>query len=386
MEQQRIAILGATGSIGKQTLEIVDNLPETLSVEVLTADKNWEQLAESALKYGANSVVIADKSYYKVLKDRLWNSDIKVYAGDESVEQIVESSEIDSVVSAIVGYAGLKPTVNAIKHNKKIALANKETLVVAGELVMKLAADNRVPILPVDSEHSAIFQSLVGEFSEIDKILLTASGGPFFGYTKEMLEDVTVERALRHPNWTMGRKITIDSATLMNKGLEVIEAAWLFGVSVDDIEVLVHQSSIVHSMVQFKDGAIKAQLGTPDMKLPIQYALTYPERVPLNGKRLNMFDSILEFKRPDSKVFRCLDIAYNAMRKGGNIACAMNAANEVAVDKFLNGKIGFLDIATLVEKTIETIEDTTFIKVPTLDDYHNTDKLAREIANNKIII
>lgn len=382
MEKQRIAILGATGSIGKQTLEVVDNLSSYLSVEVMTGGSNWEELAALALRYNPGSVVIADKQYYTKLQDALAHSDIKVYAGSEAVEQIVECSEIDTVVSSIVGYAGLRPTVNAIKHKKKIALANKETLVVAGELVMKLAEEHNTPILPVDSEHSAIFQSLVGEYSEIDKILLTASGGPFVGWSAEQLHEVTPEMALKHPNWVMGRKITIDSATLMNKGLEVIEAAWLFGVSCDKVEVLVHPKSIVHSMVQFMDGGIKAQLGTPDMKLPIQYALTFPERLPLGGKRLDMFEQVLEFKRPDTEVFRCLNLAYEAFRAGGNTACVMNAANEVAVEKFLRHEIRFTEIATLIE---QTMNEATYIKNATLDDFHESDQEAREIAN-KIIL
>lgn len=382
MEKQKIAILGATGSIGKQTLEVVDNLSQYLSVEVMTGGSRWEELAELALKYNPSSVVIANKEHYGKLKEALDGSDIKVYAGDDAVEQIVECGEVDTVVSAIVGYAGLRPTVNAIKHKKKIALANKETLVVAGELVMGLAAKYGTPILPVDSEHSAIFQSIVGEYSQIDKILLTASGGPFVGYTREQLQGVTPEMALKHPNWVMGRKITIDSATLMNKGLEVIEAAWLFDVGCDRVEVLVHPKSIVHSMVQFVDGGIKAQLGTPDMKLPIQYALTFPERLPLGGKRLDMFEHVLEFKRPDREVFRCLDLAYEAYRRGGNTACVMNAANEVAVDKFLRREIGFLDIATIIERTME---QATYVVKATLDEYHLSDREAREIAN-KIII
>lgn len=382
MEKQRIAILGATGSIGKQTLEVVDNLSSFLSVEVMTGGSNWEELAALALKYNPSSVVIADKQHYTKLQEALSHSDIKVYAGSEAVEQIVECGEVDTVVSSIVGYAGLRPTVNAIKHKKKIALANKETLVVAGELVMKLAEEHNTPILPVDSEHSAIFQSLVGEYSQIDKLLLTASGGPFVGWSTQQLREVTPEMALKHPNWVMGRKITIDSATLMNKGLEVIEAAWLFGVDCDKVEVLIHPKSIVHSMVQFMDGGIKAQLGTPDMKLPIQYALTFPERLPLGGKRLDMFEHVLEFKRPDTEVFRCLNLAYEAFRAGGNTACVMNAANEVAVDKFLRREIRFTDIATLIE---QTMKEASFVKKATLDDYHQSDKEAREIAN-KIIL
>lgn len=378
MEKQKIAILGATGSIGRQTLEVVDNLSSYLSVEVMTGGSNWEDLAKQAIRYNPSSVVIADERHYTKLKDALSDTDIKVYGGSDAVEQIVECGEIDTVVSSIVGYAGLRPTVNAIRHKKKIALANKETLVVAGELVMKLAEEYNTPILPVDSEHSAIFQSLVGEYSPIDKILLTASGGPFVGYTTEQLRGVTPEMALKHPNWVMGRKITIDSATLMNKGLEVIEAAWLFGVGCDKVEVLVHPKSIVHSMVQFLDGGIKAQLGTPDMKLPIQYALTFPERLPLGGKRLDMFEHVLEFKRPDTEVFRCLNLAYEAYRRGGNTACVMNAANEVAVDKFLRREIGFNDIATLIE---QTMEKATYSNKATLDEYHNSDKEAREIAN-----
>lgn len=382
MEKQRIAILGATGSIGKQTLEVVDNLSSFLSVEVMTGGSNWEELAALALKYNPGSVVIADKQHYTKLQEALSHSDIKVYAGSEAVEQIVECGEVDTVVSSIVGYAGLRPTVNAIRHKKKIALANKETLVVAGELVMKLAEEHNTPILPVDSEHSAIFQSLVGEYSQIDKLLLTASGGPFVGWSTQQLREVTPEMALKHPNWVMGRKITIDSATLMNKGLEVIEAAWLFGVHCDKVEVLIHPKSIVHSMVQFMDGGIKAQLGTPDMKLPIQYALTFPERLPLGGKRLDMFEHVLEFKRPDTEVFRCLNLAYEAFRAGGNTACVMNAANEVAVDKFLRREIRFTDIATLIE---QTMKEASFVKNATLDDYHQSDKEAREIAN-KIIL
>lgn len=378
MEKQRIAILGATGSIGRQTLEVVDNLSSYLSVEVMTGGSNWEDLAQQAIKYNPSSVVIADQRYYTKLKEALSDTDIKVYGGSDAVEQIVQCGEIDTVVSSIVGYAGLRPTVNAIRHKKKIALANKETLVVAGELVMKLAQEYNTPILPVDSEHSAIFQSIVGEYSPIDKILLTASGGPFVGYTTEQLREVTPEMALKHPNWVMGRKITIDSATLMNKGLEVIEAAWLFGVDCDKVEVLIHPKSIVHSMVQFSDGGIKAQLGTPDMKLPIQYALTFPERLPLGGKRLNMFEHTLEFKRPDTEVFRCLNLAYEAYRRGGNTACVMNAANEVAVDKFLRREIGFNDIAKLIEQTMEM---ATYSNKATLDEYHNSDKEAREIAN-----
>lgn len=377
MQKQKVAILGATGSIGKQTLEIIDNLSDSLSVEVLTANNSWELLTQQALRYNPSSVVIRSKEHYNDLKNALWSSDIKIYAGEDALEQIVESSEIDCVVSAIVGYAGLRPTVNAIRHKKKIALANKETLVVAGEIVMKMAMDIGSPIIPVDSEHSAIFQSLVGEYSDIDKILLTASGGPFFGRSKEELEKVTPQMALKHPNWVMGRKITIDSASLMNKGLEVIEAAWLFGVSGKEIEVLVHPSSVIHSMVQFKDGAIKAQLGTPDMKLPIQYAFTYPERQPLGGKRLDMMDMRMEFHRPDTNVFRCLAIAYEALERGGNVPCVMNAANEIAVDMFLKGKIGFLEIADIIDTTISR---ASFIPNPTLDDLHSCDKEARALA------
>lgn len=379
MKKQRIAILGATGSIGKQTLEVVDNLSDSLSVEVMTCGSNWEEMVSLAKRYNPSSVVVADDKHYTKLKDALWETDIKVYSGADAVTQIVESSEIDTVVSSIVGYAGLHPTVNAIKHKKKIALANKETLVVAGELVMKLAQEHNTPILPVDSEHSAIFQSLVGEYAQIDKILLTASGGPFVGYTTEQLRDVTPEMALKHPNWVMGRKITIDSATLMNKGLEVIEAAWLFDVDPSNIDVLIHQKSIIHSMVQFTDGAIKAQLGTPDMKLPIQYALTFPERLALGGERLNMFDHVLDFKRPDTEVFRCLNLAYEAFRRGGNVPCTMNAANEVAVDRFLCREIRFTDIAEIIERTMNLV---SFSKSATLDDYSLTDQEARKIAKS----
>lgn len=382
MDYQQIAILGATGSIGQQTLEVVSSMPDKLSVGVMTASTNWTQLATDALKYRPSDVVIADEKYYQELKTALDGSGVNVHAGSMAINEVVTLESVDTVVSAIVGYAGLHPTVKAIESGKKIALANKETLVVAGELVMSLAKKNNVDILPVDSEHSAIFQSLAGENSEIEKLLLTASGGPFFGYTKEQLEEVTLEQALKHPNWVMGRKITIDSATLMNKGLEVIEAAWLFGVDVDNIEVLVHPKSIVHSLVQFTDGGVKAQLGTPDMKLPIQYALTYPYRKALCGDRLNLIGQTLEFKSPDTEAFPCLTLAYEAYKKGGSLTCAMNAANEVAVDMFLNRKIRFTDIPKIIEKTMHSVY---YIDKPTLDDYQQVDKSAREIAQRVVI-
>lgn len=378
MEKQKLAILGSTGSIGTQTLEIVDAYPENFEVNTLTANDNWQLLAQQAIKYQPDSVVIANETHYKQLKDELSGHLIKVYAGSDAVEQVVESSEVDTVVTALVGYSGLFPTVNAIKHSKKIALANKETLVVAGEIVMALADKYNAPILPVDSEHSAIFQSLVGEVSPIEKIIITASGGPFLRKTKAELESVTVKDALRHPNWVMGNKITIDSATLMNKGFEVIEARWLFDLKPSQIEVVVHPGSVIHSMVQFADGAIKAQMGVPDMKLPIQYALTFPLRYKINDSRFNFTNgTVFEFFTPDYDRFPLLRLAYESLERGGNMACVINSANEIAVREFLNSKISFTDISRIIHKTVETVE---FVKHPTLDEYKLIDAESRKVA------
>lgn len=378
MEKQKLAILGSTGSIGTQTLEIVDAYPENFEVNTLTANDNWQLLAQQAIKYQPDSVVIANETHYKQLKDELSGHLIKVYAGSDAVEQVVESSDVDTVVTALVGYSGLFPTVNAIKHSKKIALANKETLVVAGEIVMALADKYNAPILPVDSEHSAIFQSLVGEVSPIEKIIITASGGPFLRKTKAELESVTVKDALRHPNWVMGNKITIDSATLMNKGFEVIEARWLFDLKPSQIEVVVHPGSVIHSMVQFADGAIKAQMGVPDMKLPIQYALTFPLRYKINDSRFNFTNgTVFEFFTPDYDRFPLLRLAYESLERGGNMACVINSANEIAVREFLNGKTSFTDISRIIHKTVETVE---FVKHPTLDEYKLIDAESRKVA------
>lgn len=371
---KQIAILGSTGSIGTQTLNVVRRHKDLFSVEVLVAGSNADLLIQQALEFDPNAVVIADQSKYYQVKNALEQTDIKVFAGMDSACDLMEMGSIDIVVAAIVGFAGLRPTMRAIEKGKVIALANKETLVVAGSLVTKAACENRVPILPVDSEHSAIFQCLE-PYNEIDKILLTASGGPFFGKSREELEGVSLEAALKHPNWKMGRKVTIDSASLMNKGLEVIEAKWLFGVDVDQIEVLVHPQSVVHSMVQFKDGSIKAQLGTPTMETPIQVALTYPQRIESHLPRFNFLDNPqLTFAKPDTKTFRCLDLAFQAIRKGGNLPCVMNAANEIAVQKFIDGEIGFLQIADHVESVMQK---APFISNPTLEDLFESDKEAR---------
>lgn len=371
---KQIAILGSTGSIGTQTLNVVRRHKDLFSVEVLVAGANADLLVQQALEFDPNAVVIADQSKYNQVKEALEHTDIKVFAGMDSACDLMEMGSIDIVVAAIVGFAGLRPTMRAIEKGKVIALANKETLVVAGSLVTKAACENRVPILPVDSEHSAIFQCLE-PYNEIDKILLTASGGPFFGKSREELEGVSLEAALKHPNWKMGRKVTIDSASLMNKGLEVIEAKWLFGVDVDQIEVLVHPQSVVHSMVQFKDGSIKAQLGTPTMETPIQVALTYPQRIESHLPRFSFLDNPqLTFAKPDTKTFRCLDLAFQAIRKGGNLPCVMNAANEIAVQKFIDGEIGFLQIADHVESVMQK---APFIPNPTLEDLFESDKEAR---------
>ena len=380
--RQRLAILGSTGSIGRQTLDVAAAYPDLLEVRILTAGRNWELLCRQARRFDVDSVVIADKSLYPQVRDALSDTMIKVFAGEESIEYAAGSSEVDTVVTAIVGFAGLFPTVSAIKNSKKIALANKETLVVAGERIMELSMEHMAPIVPVDSEHSAIFQSLAGESGRsIEKLILTASGGPFLDYTPDMLRSVTPEQALAHPSWVMGRKITIDSATLMNKGFEVIEAKWLFGVDPSRIEVAVHPSSVVHSMVQFTDGAVKAQLGTPDMRLPIQYALTFPDRLPMKGDRLSFDGLTLAFSKPDTDRFPCLRLAYEAMERGGDAPCVVNAANEVAVEAFLGGKIGFCRIAEVIEASMNKM---CSLSSPTLDDYRLCDKATREYANSII--
>lgn len=381
--KKRIAILGSTGSIGTQTLEVVDAHPDRFQVEVLTAMNNADLLIQQALKYQPNAVVVANDAKYDEVQKALEHTDIKVFAGESSLVDIVEMESIDLVVMALVGYSGLKPTVNALKHHKPIALSNKEVLVVAGELITSMAMENNVPIFPVDSEHSAIFQCLVGEYpNPVEKLILTASGGPFRGKSVDFLNTVTVAQALNHPNWSMGNKVTIDSASLMNKGLEVIEAHWLFQVPVSKIEVLVHPQSVVHSMVQFADGSIKAQLGVPDMKLPIMYALSYPERLLSPFPRLNFDDySSLTFEKPDLKVFRNLNIAYQSIAQGGNTPCVMNAANEIAVHSFLQDKISFLQISDVIEHTITKM---SFIAKPTLNDYFQTDKESRIIASQFI--
>jgi len=381
MNKKRIAILGSTGSIGTQTLNVIRRHPDLFEAEVLVAGCNAELLIKQALEFQPNMVVIADKSKYGTVCEALSNTDIKVFAGEESVCDIVEMDCVDIVMAAIVGFAGLKPTLNAIRAKKTIALANKETMVVAGEIVTAEARKNGVAILPVDSEHSAIFQTLQGEFhNKIDKILLTASGGPLFGRKREQIENVTLAEVLKHPNWSMGRKVTIDSASLMNKGLEVIEAKWLFGVGVDKIEVLIHPQSIVHSMVQFEDGSIKAQIGTPTMETPIQYALSYPHRIESHIPRFSFWEHPeLTFFRPDTETFRCLPLAYNAIEQGGNIPCVMNAANEVAVQRFIDGKLRFVDIAGFVE---HAISKATYIAHPTLDQLLECDTETRKTCNN----
>ncbi|MBE9469564.1 MAG: 1-deoxy-D-xylulose-5-phosphate reductoisomerase [Bacteroidetes bacterium] len=381
--KKRIAVLGSTGSIGTQTLEVVDAQKDIFEIEVLTANNNADLLIKQSLKYKPNSVVIANKEKYNYVSDALSNYPIKIYAGEESIAQIVQFDNIDIVLNALVGYSGLLPTIKAIEAGKNIALANKETLVVAGELINKLIKENKGSILPVDSEHSAIFQCLTGEINNpIEKIYITASGGPFREKDINFLKTATKKQALNHPNWDMGAKITIDSASMMNKGFEVIEAKWLFGLDIKQIDVVVHPQSIVHSIVQFEDGAMKAQMGLPDMKLPIQYALTYPERIKSNFPRFNFLDyPNLTFEKPDFNKFRNLAIAYEALEKGGNVACAINAANEIAVDAFLNDRIKFLDITSIIEKTIEK---TYFIKNNSFKDYFETNSEAREIAKSLI--
>lgn len=374
-----IAILGSTGSIGTQALDVISNYPDFFRLEVLTAHRNVELLIEQGIKYQPNSVVIGDESLYWKLKESLANEDIHVYAGEDAICQVVESTEVDTVLTAMVGYAGLKPTLRAIEAGKTIALANKETLVVAGELVTKLAKEKGVNIYPVDSEHSAIFQCLVGEFhNPIEKIYLTASGGPFRGFTAEQLAEVTKEQALKHPNWSMGAKITIDSASMMNKGLEVIEAKWLFNLKPAQIDVIVHPQSIVHSLVQFKDGSMKAQMGLPDMKLPIQFALTYPNRLQTEFPRFNFLDyPSLTFEKVDNQVFQNLELAYRAMEQEGVAACFLNAANEVAVEAFLQDRIAFIDIFRINNAVLEKAPK---ILSPSYDDYVLSDTEARILA------
>lgn len=372
---KRIAILGSTGSIGTQALNVIRRHRDEMAVEVLCAGSNANLLIAQALEFAPNAVAIADEGKYQQVQDALASHDIKVFAGMDSIADLMEMESIDMVLASIVGFAGLRPTLRAIEHHKPIALANKETMVVAGQIVTEAAARNHVPILPVDSEHSAIFQSLVGEVGGVDKILLTASGGPFRGWKREQLEKVTLADALKHPNWSMGRKVTIDSSSLMNKGLEVIEARWLFDVPAERIQVLVHPQSVVHSMVQYVDGSIKAQLGVPTMETPIQYAFTFPQRIESHLPRLS-FEKYaqLTFENPDTDIFRCLPLAYEAIARGGNMPCIMNAANEVAVQQFIEGKISFLQIADIVEHQMYT---APFIANPTLDDLFQTDAIVR---------
>lgn len=376
---KQICILGSTGSIGTQALDVIEQHSDRYEVYCLTANNRYEMLAEQARKFRPAAVVIANKAHYEALKLLLADlPDVKVYAGAKALDEIVEAQPIDMVLTAMVGFAGLSPTIHAIKARKTICLANKETLVVAGDLICRLAAEYHVNILPVDSEHSAIFQSLVGEGdNEIEKILLTASGGPFRKFTLDQMRDVKAADALRHPTWDMGAKITIDSASMMNKGFEVIEAKWLFGVEADKIQVLVHPQSIVHSAVQFRDGGVKAQLGVPDMRLPIQYAFSFPERLPLNGDRLDLFRQPLEFFEPDMEKFCCLAMAYESIRRGGNVPCIMNAANEVVNEAFRHDRCGFLQMADIIEATMQR---ATFIAQPTYDDYIASDAEARRIA------
>ena len=378
-KKKKIAILGSTGSIGTQALEVISEHSNLFEVEVLTANNNSKLLIEQAIKFKPNTVVIANEEKYKEVDDALFKLGIKVFAGQQSLEEVVEGENIDIVLTALVGYSGLKPTIRAIKAKKTIALANKETLVVAGDLITKLCHEHNVKIYPVDSEHSAIFQCLVGEtYNPIEKIYLTASGGPFRGRLKDDLLNITKVQALRHPNWEMGAKITIDSASLMNKGLEVIEAKWLFDLRREQIDVIVHPQSIIHSAVQFEDGSIKAQLGVPDMKLPIQYALGFPERLKNTFKRFSFMDyPNLTFEKPDLETFRNLQLAYNAMGKGGNMPCILNAANEIAVAAFLKDKIGFLNMSDLIADCMEKI---TFVSNPSLEDYVATNKETRILA------
>lgn len=381
--KKQICILGSTGSIGTQALDVIEQHADLYEAYCLTANNRYEELAVQARKFKPAAVVIANESLYEPLCRLLDDCpEVKVYAGKAALDEIVQAEPIDMVLTALVGFAGLSPTIQAIKAHKKVCLANKETLVVAGELICKLAQQYHVPILPVDSEHSAIFQSLVGEDdNEIEKILLTASGGPFRTFTLEQMKGVTAADALKHPTWEMGAKITIDSATMMNKGFEVIEAKWLFGVPAEKIQVLIHPQSIVHSAVQFVDGGVKAQLGVPDMRLPIQYAFSFPKRLHLDGDRLDLFQQPLEFFEPDFKKFKCLALAYESIRQGGNMPCVVNAANEVVNEAFRQGRCTYLGMADVIEKTMERVG---FDAVPTFETYVETDAMARRMANELI--
>ena len=376
--KQRLAILGSTGSIGEQTLDVVRKHGDRFEATVLTAGKNWKRLAEQAVEFGPDAVVIADERFYGDLRDALADRPVKVYAGADAIEQVVRGGSVDTVVNALVGYAGMMPSLAAVETGKKLALANKESLVIAGRQIIETASRTGAPILPVDSEHSAIFQSLVGETTPARRLILTASGGPFRTTPRERLAEMTAREALRHPNWSMGAKITVDSSTLVNKGFEVIEAHWLFGMPAERIDVLVHPQSVVHSMVEFEDGAVKAQLGTPDMRLPIQYALTFPERFSYGGDRLDLArTATLTFEEPDREKFPALDIAYDCLRKGGTAPCVMNAANEVAVAAFLDGRIGYCDIVRLIERALE---QAAFLADPTVADYQACDAQVRRMA------
>lgn len=380
--KRKLAILGSTGSIGTQALDVVREHKDKFEIYALTANNNLDLLIQQAKEFEPEVVVIANESKYEALKEALFNLPIKVWAGSESINQVVQSEPIDMVLTAMVGYSGLAPTISAIKAKKPIALANKETLVVAGELITSLALENKVPILPVDSEHSAIFQCLVGEKSPIEKILLTASGGPFRNLSKDELKKVTKQQALKHPNWDMGAKVTIDSATLMNKGFEMIEAKWLFDLSPSQVQVVVHPQSIIHSMVQFEDSSIIAQIGLPDMRLPIQYAFSYPFRLKSNFERLDFFKlGTMTFEKPDMENFRNLAFAFEAVQTGGNMACILNAANEIVVEAFLKEKIGFLEMSDIIEKTMQK---ASFLKQPTYDDYVESNVEARVLASELI--
>lgn len=381
--KRKIAIFGSTGSIGTQALEVIKAFPELFETEILTAQNNEKLLIEQALTFRPNAVVIGDEKKYKNVKEALASTDIKVFAGEAAIEEAAEFDTYDVMLGAIVGFAGLKPTLKALESGKTIALANKETLVVAGDLVMQLAVEKRIPIIPVDSEHSAIFQCLIGETrNKIEKVILTASGGPFLGKKPNFLVNVKKHHALQHPNWTMGAKITVDSATLMNKGLEMIEAKWLFNLEPNQIEVIIHKQSIIHSMVQFEDGSVKAQMGLPDMKIPIQYAMSFPSRLKSDHARINFKKlSVLEFEEPDYKTFRNLALARTALEKGGNMPAVLNAANEIAVWAFLNNRIGFLDMTAMVEKAMEKIN---YIEKPNLADYFDSDAEARNFAASLI--
>lgn len=375
---KKIAILGSTGSIGTQALDVIASNPELFEARVLTANRQADLLIEQARRFKPQCVVIADETKYEYVSNALADTDVQVNAGADALCQVVELPSVDMVLTALVGFSGLRPTISAIKAGKAIALANKETLVVAGELVTKLAVEHKVPMLPVDSEHSAIFQSMMGEQAEVEKIILTASGGPFRNFTTEQLASVTPEQALKHPNWDMGAKITIDSASMMNKGFEVIEAKWLFGVEPKDIQVVVHPQSIIHSAVQYTDGAVKAQLGVPDMRVPIQLAMSYPERIGSNFPRMDWFAmDNLTFEKPDQERFRCLALAYEALDRGGNMPCVLNAANEVVNLAFRQGKCGFLQMAEIIEKTMDTIP---FKSENSLEDYLECDAEARRVA------